>query len=91
MSLKKPEKSPYRDYSIEEVMATEAGAYYIQLGTSIFESETGKLAFNKDRAEEFFEMAYLGLQDLKANGTYAEKEEATNALLHFRIIPLKFH
>lgn len=90
-SNKKSEKSPYKDHTIEEVMEAEAGNYYIQIGDGMFESESGKLAFSKDRAEHFYMAVWEGLRDMKKNGTQEEREEAHKCLLNFRIIPLRFH
>lgn len=90
-SAKKPEKSPYKDHTIEEVMQTEAGSYYIQIGDGMFESETGKLAFNKDRAEHFYFAVWEGLKEMMATGTPEEQADAHHCLLNFRIIPLRFH
>lgn len=88
---KKTEKSPYKDHTIEEVMQAEAGTYYIQIGDGMFESETGKLAFSKERAEHFYAAVWEGLNDMRKNGTAAEKADALQCLLNFRIIPLRFH
>lgn len=92
MSSKKvPEKSPYKDHTIEDVLAIEAGNYYIQIGDSLFESETGKIAFSKDRAENFYFQVLEGLKDMKKNGSQEDRDEAERCLLNFRIIPLRFH
>jgi hypothetical protein len=92
MSLKKKhEKSPYKVHRIEEVMQAEAGRYYIQIGDSIFNSDTGKLAFNKERVEYFFAAVYEGLRDIRKNGDEQDREDALHCLLNFRIIPLRFH
>lgn len=88
---KKPEKNPYKGHTIQEVMEAEAGHYYIQLGDGLFESETGKLAFSKERADNFYLQIWEGLKDMKANGSKADREEALKCLLNFRIIPLRFH
>jgi len=91
MPKKKIEKSPYHGHTIEEVTKAETGSYYIQMGDGMFESESGKLAFQKDRADHFFEVALEGLIDMKKNGSRKEQEEAHHCLLHFRIVPLRFH
>lgn len=90
-SGKKPEKSPYKVHSIEEVMKAEAGAFYIQIGDNMFESESGKLAFSKDRADHFYLMVWEGLDDMRKNGDEQAQEDALHCLLNFRIIPLRFH
>jgi hypothetical protein len=87
----KNEKSPYKNHSIEEVVAVETGFYYIQIGEDMFESESGKLAFNKDRAESIYTKVWEGIKHMKKEGTEQERKDAENILLHFRIIPLRFH
>lgn len=72
-------------------MQAEAGNYYIQIGDGMFESETGKLAFSKERAEAFFDQIMAGLIDMRKNGTPEDKEEAKACMLNFRMIPLRFH
>ena len=79
-------KSPYKNHTEEEVLKTESGNYYIQIGEDMFESEYGKLAFNKDRANHFFMAVWRGLEDMKVNGSLEDKEEALKCLLNFRII-----
>lgn len=90
-SRKKSEKSPYRTHTIEEVMEAESGSYYIQIGDGLFESESGKVAFNRDRADHFYMAVWEGLKGMRKGGNVEEKEEALQCLLHFRIIPLRFH
>ncbi len=87
----KPEKSPYRDYTIEDVLAAEAGHYYIQIGTEIFQSESGKMAFKKDRVDELFESILGGLKEMKKSNNKREVEDAHACLLNFRIFPLRIH
>lgn len=72
-------------------MQVESGSYYIQIGDSMFESDTGKLAFNKERAEHFFAVVMAGLREMRDHGNEQEKEDALACLLNFRIIPLRFH
>lgn len=72
-------------------MRTEAGNYYIQIGDGMFESESGKLAFTKDRADYFYMAVWEGLKDMLKNGNQAEREDALKCLLNFRIVPLRFH
>jgi len=81
----------YNGHTIEEVMAVEALHYYIQIGDEMLESETGKLSFTKERAEELFAQAWQGLSHMKKFGTAEEKEEARICFLNFRIHPLRIH
>lgn len=90
MSSKK-EKSPYGEHTVEDVLKAEAGNYYIQLGDDMFISESGKLAFRKEKAEFFYDRIMEGLRDMKDNGSEEEKEDAHQMLLHIRIYPLRIH
>lgn len=90
-SSKKPEKSPFGGHSVQDVAKAEEGSYYIQIGSSMFESESGKLAFSKERANTIYMNIWEDLDHMKENGTPQEQEDARQCLLHFRIIPLRFH
>lgn len=72
-------------------MAAEAGHYYIQVGTEIFASENGKMAFTKDRVEYFLDQIVEGLEDMKQNGSAEEQEDARACFLNLRIFPLRIH
>lgn len=84
-------KSPYRQHSVEDVIKAETGNYYIQIGDGMFESEQGKLAFSKERAEAFYDQIREGLLDMQKKGSQEDKDEAMFCLMNFRIIPLRFH
>lgn len=90
MSSKK-EKSPYGEHSVKDVIMAETDTYYIQLGDDLFCSESGKLAFKKERAEFYLDQILEGLRDMKLNGTKKEKEDAHNMLLHLRIYPFRIN
>lgn len=90
MSDKVPPKSPYINYTEEEIMATESGHYVIQVGSDFF-SYNGKMAFSKERAEHFYDTVIAGLVDMRINGTEAEFADATACLLNLRIMPLRIH
>lgn len=87
---KKDDKSPYKHYTVEEVMAAESGNYTIQVGGDLF-SYNGKMAFSKDRADHFYKNILAGLNDLKEHGTEVEKEDAIKCILHLKIIPLRIN
>lgn len=89
--MSKAEKSPYRDYSIADVHAAETGNYYIQIGAEIFQSENGKMAFNKKRVEEMFDTLRSGLEDMKRSKNQQEVEDAYSCLCNLKIYPLRIH
>lgn len=90
MSEEKPLKSPYGQYSLEEVMMVEAGHYFIQVGGDVF-SYDGKMAFSRDRAEMFYDNILKDLNSMKTNGDERSKSDAKSCLLHLRICPMRIH
>lgn len=87
---KKDPKSPYGQYSLEEVIQVEAGHYFIQIGSDIFAFD-GKMAFTRDRAEMFYDSLFKDLTLLKEQGSKQEQEDAKAALFYLRIHPMKVH
>ena len=92
MSLpKKHEKSPYGPHSIKDIENAENGRYYIQVGSDIFCTEDGKMAFNKNRVEYFYFRIWDGLKDTLSNGDEISKEDAIQCLILFKIHPFRIH
>lgn len=87
---KKDPKSPWGQYSEEEVIQVEAGHYFIQIGVDIFENE-GKMAFTRETAEKLYDGIFEDLMAMKENGTEKQKEDATGCLLFLRIHPMRVH
>jgi hypothetical protein len=90
MSIKETPKSPYKNYSIEDIMKAEAGHYCIQVGGDFF-SYHGKIGFSRQRAEMFYDDLLNGLNDMKKHGSDEEKGDAYKTLLMFKILPLRVH
>lgn len=84
------EKSPYRRYSVEEVMDAENGNYVIQVGGDLF-SYNGKMAFSKARADKFYDNVMAGLHDLKKHGSDVEQDDAIKCLFHLKVFPLRIN
>lgn len=91
MSSDKKLNIMYNGHTIEEVMSIEAEHYYIQIGDSMLESESGKLSFKKDRVEDMFEQIWESLKHMRKHGTDEEKADALKCLMSFRIHPLRIH
>lgn len=88
--MSKEEKSPYGKYTIEEIVQAESGHYVIQVGGDLF-SYNGKMAFSRARVEKFFDDIFLGLNDMKENGSDLEKDDALKCLSMLKIYPLRIH
>lgn len=83
-------KNPYKNYSVQDIEATEFGTYVIQVGDDLF-AHNGKQAFSKQRAEMFFDDIIVGLHHMKKNGNDIEREDAEKCLLFLKIHPLRIH
>lgn len=90
MTDKGSKKSPYRNYSVEDIAATEFNTYVIQVGDDLF-SYNGKMGFSLKRAEMFYDDILGGLHEMKKSGNKIEKEDAIKCLLLLRIFPLRIH
>lgn len=91
MSKPKDEKSPYGDFTVEEIELAETGAYVIQLGGEFFDYY-GKFSFDKKTADSFYKTLYDGLYELtQTSTTEEEKLDAIRSILLLKIHPLRFH
>lgn len=87
---KKKEKSPYKNFTLEEVMTAESNSYVIQIGEDFFSYE-GDYTFSKNGAEHYYDQILNGLNDLLENGDETEKEDAFKSLLLLKVYPLRIH
>lgn len=87
MSRKK-EPSPYKNFTVEQVMEAERDRYIIQVGGEIF-YEGNYCAFSKERTEEYWDLIQTGITDMIKNGNAKERADALNTCLNLRIIPLR--
>lgn len=90
MSDEKDPKSPYGQYTEEDVVMVEYGNYFIQVGDDIF-SYDGKMAFSRQRAEFFFDGIFKDLTTMKEKGNPKEQEDAVACLQRLRIVPMRVH
>jgi hypothetical protein len=87
----KKDQNPYGKYTTEDVIASESGHYYLQVGPEIFTLPNGMMAFEKDRIEYFFDQMFIKLNNLKKNGTAAQQADAKFFLSTLQIRPLRIH
>jgi hypothetical protein len=90
MADQAPKKSPYKNYSVEDIAMTEFGTYVIQVGDDLF-SYKGKMGFSLKRAEMFYDNIISGLHEMKDHGSAIEKDDAIKCLLLLKIFPLRIH
>ena len=88
---KKDVKNPYSDYTIEQIMEVEQGKYVIQIGSDFLSNENGKMAFEKELAEELYDSVLSGLNEMKESKDENDRAEAINSLNTLRLIPLRIH
>lgn len=87
---KKDSKSPYGQYSEDDVMNAESGNYFIQVGSDIF-SHNGKMAFSRKKAEAYYDSIMEDLIAMKQHGDDTEKSDAKACLLFLKIHPMRIH
>lgn len=84
------EKSPFRGFTVQEVLAVEATSYVIQVGADFF-SNNGHFAFSKRSAAIFHGKILRDLQYVMKNGSKKEKVAAEECLKTLRIVPLRIN
>lgn len=83
-------KSPFVEYTTDEILASEKNAYVIQIGKDLFSTDT-KLSFTKAAADHYYDQIMVALEDQLKNGSKKEKRIAKQIVENFRILPLRFH
>lgn len=83
-------KSPYKNYSVEEIAQAEATNFVILLGHDLFNYE-GKYVFIKEDAELYHEQIIGGLMEILESGSPSEIQEAEVCLFHLKILPFRLH
>lgn len=84
------EKSPYVEFSIEEIQQAEMNAWTIQLGGEFFDYK-GRYSFTRETAEKFYDELFTGLREMLQDQKKRDKAEVLSTLLNLRISPLRFH
>lgn len=82
--------SPFRNYSIEEIMAFEAESYMIQVGMDVFDMK-GSCTFTKKSASRYYNKIRVQILKDYYSGTAKEKKNAKRLLENFKILPFRFH
>jgi len=83
-------KSPFINYTVDEVMASEASTFVIQVGSDVFHVN-GRWVFNKRSAVVYYNKILRTILDQMHNGTKRERKDAKRVLQNFKILPLRLH
>lgn len=83
-------KSPFVNYTPEQVFAREAIGYVIVAGYTMFDVR-GKFIFDKKSADRFYKKILKELMISLGNGTKREKREALRVLRNLRVERLRIH
>lgn len=84
------EHSPFVGYSTEEILASEAITYFIQVGSDVFNSR-GTWFFTKSSAKIHYGKILRTVLDQMHNGNKKQKENAWRILNNLKILPLRLH
>lgn len=86
----KKQKSPFVSFSIEEVMASEAISYVIQVGSDFY-CHDGRMVFSKKTAVTFYNKILEQVVHAMNNGDKKQKEHANRVLRNLKILPLRIN
>ena len=81
-------KSPFRGFSIEEVLASEAVSYVIQVGSDFFHHE-GMMVFSKKTAITYYNRVLAQVVEAMHKGDKKERQHAHRVMLNLKILPLR--
>jgi hypothetical protein len=83
-------KDPFVNYTTEQVFASEALLYVIQVGADVFEVE-GQWFFVKKAATVYYNKILRELMKDIYKGTTKEQKRAKKILGTLKIVPLRMH
>lgn len=83
-------KSPFVNYTEEEVFASEFATYFIQVGSDVFNLD-GRWVFSKKSASIYYNKILRQLLDDMINGEERDRKNAERVLLNLKVVPLKLH
>lgn len=89
MSAKK-DHSPFRSYSVNEILATESSNYMIQVGFELL-NIGGNFLFNKKSAVTHYNKILREILNQLKNGNKKQQANAERMLSNFKIIPFRLH
>lgn len=84
------EKSPYGDFSEQDVLDAERGRFVICLENDFF-LYSDSYTYSKERADELFDLLVEGFWDIWKQGDPKERAQITETLKNFKVIPLRIH
>ena len=83
-------KSPFIGYTVDEIFASEACTYVIQVGASIY-AKDGIFVFNKKESTNHYNKILKELVHQFNNGNKKQRKNAQYILTHFKVLPLRIH
>ena len=83
-------KSPFKGYSVEDVMFSEATCWVVQAGRDLVVEE-GRMALSQDEALDLYKRLRTGFSQLLKTGTKVEKKKALEHLSCLKMMPLRIH
>lgn len=82
--------NPFVGYTVEEIFASEAVTYVIQMGLDVFHVK-GKFVFNKKSAVTYYNKILNESVFQLSNGDKRQKANARLILSTLKIMPLRIH
>lgn len=86
----KTDKSPFLGFTTEEVLASEACSFVIQVGSDFFVHD-GMMVFSQKSAVTYYNKILVQVIDVMNNGNKKQKEHAQRVLWGLKILPLRIN
>lgn len=83
-------KSPFGNYTVEQVFASEAVTYIVQMDYGLFVAN-GKWIFDKKSASRYYNKILKELVGQIHGNDERQKRSAKRTLLSLKIVPLRVH
>lgn len=83
-------KSPFRGFTLDEVLEAESNSFVIQLGNNFYEKE-GSFTFSIKEAEKYYDVLLDNILYTIDNGAEKQRKAALSCLATLKILPLRLH
>ena len=81
-------KSPFKAFTVDEVLKVESNSYVIQIGQDFY-SFDGDFVFSIAEVKKHYNKILTNILDTIDNGTVRQKNAALNCLSRFHVLPLR--
>jgi hypothetical protein len=82
------QKSPFKGFTVEEVLKIERNSFVIQLGNDFYNKD-GNFTFSESQVNKYYNSILNKILYAISNGTDKQKRDAIKCLSTFRVFSLR--